>query len=833
MKHYNFNNAYRSHHALNPGDTIQCADNTEYTVDGSPIGFGGSSIVYAVTKKNSSIKFVLKECFPYNNCDHFERINGIIQPIDPNNSEALSQLEYFKENIKKEATISQQLFNTNYRTIPTWDVLSPSSITTGGKTYYNVSDGLFSIQPRFDLKASSLDNILESINNRTSPKDYRRTRGLPNVHLTACIMEEILTGLHQVHSATTPFDSQNTGFYYGDLHPGNIFFAEVDLERGRVGTAFFLDYGSSMMVDKTGKTSVLQMRNIYSTDGYWPPEASKDGVRLSQSADIYSAGCLLLSCVVSKAKRATYGRSPIAGTAALDEVDAKAIGCNKKSMQLINKILCLSTKENPSERYANAEAMLCDIRALKLQTEPPRFLLSPNLSAPDYPVYHSRDRELATVIESINAGEDVFLHGVGGIGKTEVAIELAKRISPPKGAYLIRYQNSMRETILSLDFSGYSPKLNTAEPAGRETEETEYQERMQILKEQYQDALIIIDNFDVPGKSLNDLRQEPAYREFIEISGINKIFTTRYPFERKEWEIRRLPDSALKEIMRHYCKDESITDFQLQELIDAVDGHTLMCILIAKTMEESWRRLTPRRILKAIKRNSLDQSDFPEIVNDQNRKYQQARIYTHLKTLFNLTNASEKEKMVLSRLSMLPIDGIDALVFEKSLKKRERQSLHNLVKQGWVTRTNESKLVLHPVIREVCKTELDPVGRTYYSVMLRWLLPLSAMGMGLQGFLRLGLEDSITTRICGAGILVLCFAIGILFETWIEKLAESGHRLIAKILTFCIPAITAFGFAEMYFPNSERSLWPAGVALTLWIVACCVDHVKGTRKQIN
>lgn len=80
-----------------------------------------------------------------------------------------------------------------------------------------------------------------------------------------------------------------------------------------------------MTVDITGKTSVLQMRNIYSTDGYWPPEASKDGVRLSQSADIYSAGCLLLRCVVSKAKRATYGRSPIAGTSALDEVVASSI----------------------------------------------------------------------------------------------------------------------------------------------------------------------------------------------------------------------------------------------------------------------------------------------------------------------------------------------------------------------------------------------------------------------------------------------------------------------------------------------------------------------------
>ena len=817
---------YRELHALKDGDIIQTQD-AKYTIEGQPIGYGGSSILYAARKSDTGILYAIKEWFPHQNCTQFKRINGVIQPIKPDEGQPVAQMKHARKNLENEARISQHLFNVNTRTVPICKVLVPISITTGGETHTEVAAGIFSEQLRFDTKAKSLEVILTEINESYTPKERRKTRGLPNIYLTACLMEEVLRALQQVHSARDPEDPSMQGYYYGDLHPKNVFFAETVITDKHVGIAHLLDYGSSMVLDCSGKTEELIAKDVFSTDGYRPPETNKGGCfRLDKRADIYSAGCLLYRCVISKAKFAIAENktSPVLGRAALSELDGKAIGCSGRALALLNSILDNATKEDPAKRFPHVNKMLEAIQRLKELTEPPTNLLPNNLSTPDFPISHSRDKELGALMDSIHSGESVFIYGVGGIGKTEVAIELARRIDPPKGAYLVHFQNSMRETILNMNFSGYLAPVDDS-MSQEEKKEADYQERLKILREQYQDALIIIDNFDVPGRTLDDLRREPAYQDFLSISSIRKIYTTRYPIGRKEWEINRLPDTVLLGIMRHYCPDKKrFPDEQLQALINPVDGHTLTLILIAKTLEESWGRITPTTILRALKMNSLSQPDFPEVTNDQNRSYQQQQIYCHLKTLFNLSGMREIEKTVLSHASLLPRSGLNALIFEKSLEKKERKVLHTLVKRGWLIRNEESKIQIHPVIREVCKTELAPAERNLYMLLVRWMLPLSLMGITLKAFLMLGVEDTLPNRLIVSGLLLLCFALGRWIESLIEKISDSGRLLISKILAFGIPAVSAVVFVRLHNPNTEKPIWPGLAALLLWIIVCCIDH---------
>jgi len=415
---------------------------------------------------------------------------------------------------------------------------------------------------------------------------------------------------------------------------------------------------------------------------------------------------------------------------------------------------------------------------------------------------------------------------------------LAKVLAPPRGAYLVHFQGSMKETILKMSFSGYQfdPGKYKGMSLG-ELEEAEKNERMIILREHYRDTVLIIDNFDSDDKTLDDLRREPVFKEFLGLN-LKRIFTTRYPVKRQEWEIKRLPDSTLLEIMRHYCTHaKKLSDNELVNLIEAVDGHTLTLTLIAKTMEESWGRITPKRILRALKWSSLSQADFPDVSSDQNRSYQQKQIYSHLKALFNLSGMKATEETVLSAASLLPQSGMNALVFEKSLeKKKEREALHMLVKRGWLTISEESKIQMHPIVRSVCKTELNIFERYYFLVLIRMMLPLSLMCIILQIFLSLDVEDTFLNRIMVIGPTLLCYVACCWLESRIEHLADAGYRSLAKALTGAVPMAVITLFAKMNKPDKVGPVWLVVILLLLLVILSGMKdiwHKRNTSRNRN
>lgn len=345
---------------------------------------------------------------------------------------------------------------------------------------------------------------------------------------------------------------------------------------------------------------------------------------------------------------------------------------------------------------------------MKELAEPPKFRLPENMSLPDYFVPGGREKEIKVLKESMLRGENPMLWGYGGIGKTETAIELARRMDTGKGAYLVHFKNSMRETILSMNFSGYRFKTDQKGIALEEREELEYQERLNLLKDYYEDSILIVDNFDNDEKTLDELRREKEFKDIIGLK-LKLIFTTRYPVGRKDWEITELDKEALLNIMKFYLKSVPVPpEEKLYELVEAAGSHTLTVVLMAKTLEKSWGMVTPDTMLEAFKNASVSENSFPEVVSDQNREYKQEQISQHLKLLFNLSDMSEEEKKVLSCAVLLPQGGMDALLFMECLEKEEQKCLQRLVAKGWLRRQANNLLTIHPIIRQVCREELKP-----------------------------------------------------------------------------------------------------------------------------
>lgn len=319
----------------------------------------------------------------------------------------------------------------------------------------------------------------------------------------------------------------------------------------------------------------------------------------------------------------------------------------------------------------------------------------------------SRDRELEELKARLSPEEPLYLCGVGGIGKTELAIQLAKRYAPKSGAYFLRYTQapageSMRWSILQAKIDGYC-----FTGADDEDREAEYRDRVRLLREHFGGAILIVDNWD--GDDLNQMRSEGSFQELLTL-GMQLVITTRFPVE-EGYPIGALEEDDLLRLMRRSYREKTVSEEMLRSLIRAVDGHTLMVDLMAKTLRDSWGDVTPEKMLDALRRSNLDQEHFPEVTSDQNRAYQQRQIYAHLKALYSLSGIGGQDRTILQCATLLPDGGMIHTMFRDSLRMEQAQPLRNLVKHGWL-RLDEGLLSMHPVIREVCRKELQPGDQT-------------------------------------------------------------------------------------------------------------------------
>ena len=355
----------------------------------------------------------------------------------------------------------------------------------------------------------------------------------------------------------------------------------------------------------------------------------------------------------------------------------------------------------------------------------PRYLLPKLPSLADSFVEGSRDVEVEKLAKIVESGKPVFVWGLGGMGKTQVAIQLGKSLQQTRDVYFIHYTppmgdsgEAMRETILRAHFAGYK-----FQGPDNESRDGEFGERMDILRREYAGAVLIIDNFDRPGKSLADLRAEKAYQELTQC-GLTLVFTTRS--EAPGVEICPLAEETLLGMIRRDYRDEDVADGELLKLIRAVDGHTMMVDLLGKTLARSRGRVNVSDLLEAFG-GGLDRETLPVVDNNHNQSAGQKRIYEHMKILFDVSVLAEGQREILRYATLLPEDGLDYATFEKCLtktpekpirrlwhklcgKKQEKplaKQLEELVDSGWL-QCREKRLMIHPVVREVCLGELKP-----------------------------------------------------------------------------------------------------------------------------
>lgn len=305
-----------------------------------------------------------------------------------------------------------------------------------------------------------------------------------------------------------------------------------------------------------------------------------------------------------------------------------------------------------------------------------------------------RDQELANLHDLLMEHGKVFLNGIAGIGKSELAKAYAKKYSKEYTNILyITYTGDLAKDIANMDFADDLPG---------DREQERFRKHNRFLRTLKEDTLFIVDNFNTTVSQDNMLSVVMKYR-------CRMLFTTRSRFDNYAvMELEEIFDrQSLLLLMGCFYSDAEKYTSILEQIIDTVHRHTLAVELAARLLEIGI--LEPLSLLNKLKEEkaSLDASDKIGITKDgQSRK---ATYYAHIHTLFSLYQLDKEERDIMRSLIFASNRWLLALVFlQWWLKCRDMNVVNDLVEKGFVQLGVGHTIALHPMIQEVAVIEMNP-----------------------------------------------------------------------------------------------------------------------------
>ena len=287
-----------------------------------------------------------------------------------------------------------------------------------------------------------------------------------------------------------------------------------------------------------------------------------------------------------------------------------------------------------------------------------------------------REAELAELHEILLEHGKVFLRGIAGIGKSELAKAYAKqRKKEYTNILYIAYSGDLKQDILDLDFADDLPT---------DSEEERFRKHNRFLRSLKEDTLMIVDNFNVTADQDDFLPVMLKYRCRI-------LFTTRNVWGGyTEYVISEIGDmDALLTLFGSYYDGTEKHIEIVTEIIETVHRHTLAVELAARLLDCGILR--PKALLKKLQEEKvkLDSDDQIRITKDGTARKE--TYYGHIHTLFSLYALSKKEQYVMRNLTLAPLSGISAKRFASWIELPNMNAINDLIEMGLVSQLRKQR----------------------------------------------------------------------------------------------------------------------------------------------
>jgi len=345
---------------------------------------------------------------------------------------------------------------------------------------------------------------------------------------------------------------------------------------------------------------------------------------------------------------------------------------------------------------------------IKKENKDQKLLSSPK---PISKTIYGRDKIIDDVAQQLKENHVIFLYGIGGIGKTQIAKNYVKKYSSNYDTIIYgTYPNTdnsksndepndgLKELLLSEDVFAFEPKMNrrVLSDGSLENDDDYAGRKLQKIKDLSNErTLIIVDNFDV----MND----KLLSEFIN-GRYHLLITTRCSYENmypmiKVKEIEDIDDIKQIFFKNYRCDIVTCDDPHLEELIELVNRHTYTIELIAKHMSNSGQ--STLEMIDLLKKEGIICLN-EEIRNDD---CSTEVAFENLKKMFKIFRLSDEEKQILQYMCLMPLSGVKKSDFKRWAGLKSLSKVNNLIDRSWIIQ-NTNGIALHPIIRDVVRKQL-------------------------------------------------------------------------------------------------------------------------------
>lgn len=245
-----------------------------------------------------------------------------------------------------------------------------------------------------------------------------------------------------------------------------------------------------------------------------------------------------------------------------------------------------------------------------------------------------REEELDELHTMLEENSKVFLYGIAGIGKSELAKAYAKQYKKYYTNILyVEYAGDLHQAVTDMDFTDDLPE---------DGEEERFRKHNRFLRSLKDDTLLIIDNFNVTATQDSFLPVILKYRCRI-------LFTTSKFDGHCILQLKEIRDPAsLFQLAAAFYSEAEEHQTLVEEIIEIVHRHTFAVELAAKLLENGI--LPPEHLLEKLReeKTSLENEDKISAIKDgQNSK---TTYYNHIHTLFSLYSISQEQQDIMRDL---------------------------------------------------------------------------------------------------------------------------------------------------------------------------------------
>ncbi|MBE6783601.1 MAG: tetratricopeptide repeat protein [Ruminococcaceae bacterium] len=477
----------------------------------------------------------------------------------------------------------------------------------------------------------------------------------------------------------------NAGFLHLDIKPENIYTIPETTE-----FLMLFDFDSVVEKSNIGSNSVLS----YTMSWAAPEQITKNYSKICEATDLFAVGEILFYQIMGRHSSTRERRS--FADYQFDCDSAIFENTNPRVYPLLKEIFHKTICTVADKRFQSADDLIKALDRVIALADPKAPFIRSSLPEPQS-FFVGRKNEIEEIHTRLDNNRILFVSGVGGIGKSELVKQYAKKYKNEYDAVIFAPYVSDMNILIADDTA--VPVYNFFKYPAEQPEEY-VQRKWRKLKELCdEDTLIIVDNLDRD--------DDPDINKLLEL-GCKLLITTRVDFSDYSYEqlnIKTLADrEEVNAIFNEYYKkplDEKAKSF-VREIIDIVDGHTMTVELLAKQMTAG--RITPEKMLSKLKEGGIGDSGKEKVLTSKDGVRSALRAYEHIRALFDVSDLNENELYVLANLSLIPHTGVPTELFHDWCELDGYDDINELVHTGWVRCDKEKDFIsLHPVIKEIAK----------------------------------------------------------------------------------------------------------------------------------